>query len=366
MVRDAAVALALVALGDAHRQDRLAAERARHVGDVGQRQRAVAPRAARADEPGPDRGDHRFVAPRPPRERRRDARALTSPSRHGAAATATSTSPRAFSARTASDSETGSAPPATCTYATRVPREPGGDRRDLAVHGAEHDRHAVEASRRARPSPRRTAPPPAPACTAASSRARPARAPGRGRASGSRRARRSRPSRARARAPACSRAPRRRARPGRSGAGRRRTARRRPRAGRAPRARSTIAVTAPRRRPISPRAASTSASVTSTIASRSATAMCSSDEWIAAMPLPRFRHSRPRSLKTFASAPPPGQHEVRLAADAAERLDGDPHGRVGLAEAVAREVLLDVRLDVAVGRATRRRSSSRASRGAGR
>ena len=53
------------------------------------------------------------------------------------------------------------------------------------------------------------------------------------------------------------------------------------------------------------RAASTSASVTSTIASRSATAMCSSDEWMFAIPLPRFTHCRPRSLKTLASAPPP-------------------------------------------------------------
>ena len=64
----------------------------------------------------------------------------------------------------------------------------------------------------------------------------------------------------------------------------------------------------PRRRPsgiYAARAASTSASVTSTIASRSATAMCSSDEWMFAMPLPRFTHCRPRSLKTFASAPPP-------------------------------------------------------------
>jgi hypothetical protein len=52
-------------------------------------------------------------------------------------------------------------------------------------------------------------------------------------------------------------------------------------------------------------AAPTSARVTSTIASRSATAMCSSGVWISAMPLPRLRHERPRALKTFASAPPP-------------------------------------------------------------
>jgi hypothetical protein len=53
------------------------------------------------------------------------------------------------------------------------------------------------------------------------------------------------------------------------------------------------------------RAASSRASVTSTIASRSATAMCSSGVWISAIPLARLTHWRPRSLKTFASAAPP-------------------------------------------------------------
>jgi len=52
-------------------------------------------------------------------------------------------------------------------------------------------------------------------------------------------------------------------------------------------------------------AASRRARVTSTIASRSATAMCSSGVWISAMPFARLTHSRPRSLKTFASAAPP-------------------------------------------------------------
>ena len=52
-------------------------------------------------------------------------------------------------------------------------------------------------------------------------------------------------------------------------------------------------------------AASTSARVTSTIPSRSATAMCSSGVWICAMPFARFRQASPRALKTFASAPPP-------------------------------------------------------------
>jgi len=52
-------------------------------------------------------------------------------------------------------------------------------------------------------------------------------------------------------------------------------------------------------------AASRRARVTSTIASRSATAMCSSGVWISAIPFARFTHWRPRSLKTFASAAPP-------------------------------------------------------------
>ena len=42
-----------------------------------------------------------------------------SPSRHGLTAIAVSRSRRAFSARTVSESETGSEPPASCTYATR-------------------------------------------------------------------------------------------------------------------------------------------------------------------------------------------------------------------------------------------------------
>jgi hypothetical protein len=52
-------------------------------------------------------------------------------------------------------------------------------------------------------------------------------------------------------------------------------------------------------------AASRRARVTSTIASRSATAMCSSGVWISAIPFARFTHWRPRSLKTLASAAPP-------------------------------------------------------------
>jgi len=52
-------------------------------------------------------------------------------------------------------------------------------------------------------------------------------------------------------------------------------------------------------------AAARRARVTSTIASRSATAMCSSGVWISAIPFARLTHWRPRSLKTFASAAPP-------------------------------------------------------------
>src|SRR5262249_40555904 len=53
------------------------------------------------------------------------------------------------------------------------------------------------------------------------------------------------------------------------------------------------------------RAASTRATVTSTIASRSATETCSSGVWKPNTPCERFTQRRPRSLKTLASAPPP-------------------------------------------------------------
>ena len=52
-------------------------------------------------------------------------------------------------------------------------------------------------------------------------------------------------------------------------------------------------------------AASIRASVTSTIASTSATEMCSSGVWISAIPFARLTHWRPRSLNTFESAAPP-------------------------------------------------------------
>src|SRR4029079_13245835 len=53
------------------------------------------------------------------------------------------------------------------------------------------------------------------------------------------------------------------------------------------------------------RATSRSDSVTSTIASRPSTAMCSSGVWMFVIPLARLTHERPRSLKTLASAAPP-------------------------------------------------------------
>src|SRR5579884_170247 len=75
------------------------------------------------------------------------------------------------------------------------------------------------------------------------------------------------------------------------------------------------------------RAVSTSATVTSTIASRSETATCSSGVWKPYTPCDRFTQRRPRSLKTFASAPPPespkrGSIPQRANADAASATAG--------------------------------------------
>ena len=53
------------------------------------------------------------------------------------------------------------------------------------------------------------------------------------------------------------------------------------------------------------RAASTSASVTSTMRSRSATAIRSSGVWMSVIPLARLTQGSPRALNTFASAAPP-------------------------------------------------------------
>ena len=52
-------------------------------------------------------------------------------------------------------------------------------------------------------------------------------------------------------------------------------------------------------------AASTRASVTSTMRSRSCTAIRSSGVWMSTIPFARFTHGRPRTVKTFASAAPP-------------------------------------------------------------
>ena len=67
--------------------------------------------------PGPTRADDGVVALAPPPSASAAAAVThsTSPSRHGATAIASSSSPRSFRARTVSESETGSAPPATCT-----------------------------------------------------------------------------------------------------------------------------------------------------------------------------------------------------------------------------------------------------------
>ena len=53
------------------------------------------------------------------------------------------------------------------------------------------------------------------------------------------------------------------------------------------------------------RATSTSASVTSTIRSRSATAIRSSGVWMSVIPFARLTHGSPRALNTFASAASP-------------------------------------------------------------
>ena len=72
--------------------------------------------------PGPDRA-HDGVEPGAFAQASAEAveTQSTSPSTHAPTATAASSRPRAFSARTASESETGSAPPGSWTYATRAP-----------------------------------------------------------------------------------------------------------------------------------------------------------------------------------------------------------------------------------------------------
>ena len=158
--------------------------------------------------------------------------AWTSPSKHGATATAVSSSCRVFSRRTVSDSATGNAPPASCTYAIRTPgADAGDDRSELAVQPAADDGKPVELPPPARRAPRRR-----PRRTARACREAPSRAP-RGR-------RQSEPPRqvrvddveaagaeAEVAALRVDAGPCRRPRPDRSAADRRRTAPRRPRSG---------------------------------------------------------------------------------------------------------------------------------------
>ena len=59
--------------------------------------------------------------------------------------------------------------------------------------------------------------------------------------------------------------------------------------------------------------------------SRSETEMRSSGVWMSVMPFARLTHGSPRSLKTFASAPPPESGRRRVAGSA-QRLRGDAHG----------------------------------------
>ena len=159
VVRDAAVALARVAARDAD-GERRAGRRARSPRWL--RRRARAPPWPRREPvptiPGPT-AHTTASSPRAFAHASAEApvSASTSPSKHGATATAVSSRPRSFSARTVSESATGNAPPASCTYATRTPRSAGADRRDLAVQRAADDGQPVELARRARPPPPRGA-----------------------------------------------------------------------------------------------------------------------------------------------------------------------------------------------------------------
>ena len=76
----------------------------------------------------------------------------TSPSRHGATAIAVPRSPRSLSARTVSESETGSAPPATWTYATRTPASAAHTGATWLCSVQQTTGMPVERVRRARPS----------------------------------------------------------------------------------------------------------------------------------------------------------------------------------------------------------------------
>ena len=139
----------------------------------------------------------RSPAPSPRRARTPTETHATSPSMHAPTATETTSS-----ARTASDRETGSAPPGSWRYATRRPASAAHTGHHLAVQRTAHHRHAVERrSERAvllRVPHRVLAGVYGSFITCA-----PASAALLARASGSRTARRTHRSRARGRAPAC-------------------------------------------------------------------------------------------------------------------------------------------------------------------
>ena len=84
-------------------------------------------------------------------------------------------------------------------------------------------------------------------------------------------------------------------------------------------------------------ATSTSASVTSTIPSRSATAMCSSGVWISVIPFARLTQLQAACVEDVRVRSTAAQRVGRRVAGTLERLGREPDRRVALAEAVARE-----------------------------
>ena len=308
------MALARVVARVAHDHDRTPTERGRRVGGIGHREATVAEAPSRsADDAGPDPADDDVEASRlrPGERRRRRCTAWTSPSRHGATAIAVSSSCRVLSRRTVSDSATGRAPPPSCAYATRTPVPmPATTGASWLCRPQQTTGKPVELLGQPRRAPRRTPRPPDRACTAVAITC----------------ARRRRPQ---AESPRQVRVDDVEAagaeleiaglgvdehrvtdldRPGLPRVGDARRSRR-PRSGSSSSSRWVTAVTVPQRSVSAtscpPAQRSTIASVTSTIPSRSATAIRSSAVWMSVIPFARFTHGRPRSLKTFASAPPP-------------------------------------------------------------
>ncbi len=72
---------------------------------------------------------------------------------------------------------------------------------------------------------------------------------------------------------------------------------------------------------------------------------------MSAMPFARFTHSRPRSLKTLASAAPPESSYAHRVPPPCKCLGGERHRPVGLGEAVAAVTLARLGLDVTLGHA---------------